>query len=154
MNAVAFSPDGKLLITAGRDNEARLWDVKSGHLRDTFIGHTSWIWNAVFSPDSKYVLTASQDRTARLWNIATRRTLRVFPGHGDAGVANAIFAPDGRTIALSSFDGSTQRTPADLADMVHSVCRRMLRSITTEERLLYSIPLVDSFQMAFWGIGC
>lgn len=154
VNAVAFSPDGKLLITAGRDNEARLWDVKSGHLRDTFIGHTSWIWNAVFSPDGNYVLTASQDRTARLWNIATRRTLRVFPGHGEAAVANAIFAPDGRTIALSSFDGSTQRTPADLADMVHSVCRRMLRSITTEERLLYSIPLVDSFQMAFWGIGC
>src|SRR5207247_10255714 len=58
VNAVAFSPDGKYILSGGRDNMARLWEVATGQLVRTFVGHTFWLWGVSFSPDGKVVLTA------------------------------------------------------------------------------------------------
>lgn len=139
VNSVAFSPDGKYLLSGGRDHVARLWEVASGQLVRTFVGHTFWIWGVGFSPDGKTVLTASQDRTARLWDASTGKQLRLFPGHANAAVASAIFAPDGRSVVIGSFDGVAQRTPAVLNVLIQSVCGRLLRDLTDEERTIYGI---------------
>lgn len=139
VNSVAFSPNGKYILSGGTDYVARLWEVASGQLVRTFVGHTFWIWGVGFSPDGKYVLTASQDRTARLWDASTGQQLRLFPSHTNAAIANAIFAPDGRSVVVGSFDGVAQRTPTDLDDLIHSVCGRLLRDLTDEERTIYGI---------------
>lgn len=139
VNSVAFSPDGKYLLSGGRDNMARLWDIASGQLVRTFVGHTFWIWSVSFSPDGKYVLTASQDRTARLWDVSTGEQLRLFPSHANTAIANAIFAPDGHSVVVGSFDGVAQQTPTDLNDLIRAVCGRLLRDLTDEERTIYGI---------------
>ncbi len=64
---VAFSPDGKYLVTCSHDGTVRLWDVASGKEVRRFTGHTGPTFGAAFSPDGKYILTASFDYTARLW---------------------------------------------------------------------------------------
>ena len=110
----------------------------------TFVGHTFWIWGVGFSPDGKYVLTASQDRTARLWDAATGKQLRLFPSHANAAIASAIFTPDGRSVVIGSFDGVAQQTPVVLDDLIQSVCGRLLRDLTDEERTIYDF--------AFYGV--
>jgi WD40 repeat protein len=136
---VALSPDGSYALTGSRDNIARLWDVATGKVVREFVGHTNILWNVAFSPDGRYVVTASVDKTARLWNVATGQQLRVFPGHANAAVGSAIVSPDGRTVAVGSFDGVTQLTDVDVDTLVQSVCARVLRDFTADERAVYSI---------------
>ena len=76
MTSVAFSPDGKHILTGHDDNKARLWDAATGVLLREFTGHTSWVTSVAFSPDGRYVLTGSEDGTARLWDTDYRNTIR------------------------------------------------------------------------------
>src|SRR5262249_41245318 len=58
VRAIAFSPDGKRVVTASDDNTARLWDVDSATEAAVLKGHTDRVWSAAISPDGKRVVTA------------------------------------------------------------------------------------------------
>jgi WD40 repeat protein len=69
VGAVAFSPDGKRVLTGSWDSTARLWDAATGAAVATLEGHTDAVNPVAFSPDGKRVLTGSEDNTARLWPV-------------------------------------------------------------------------------------
>ncbi|MBI3813946.1 MAG: hypothetical protein HY279_05700 [Nitrospinae bacterium] len=54
--SVAFSPDGKYVLSGGDDKTVRLWDAAAGKEIKIFIGHSSGVCSAAFSPDGKYAL--------------------------------------------------------------------------------------------------
>ena len=64
LNRVAFSPDGKHLVS-NSDHELKVWDAQTG--RELLIGHTFPVSSVAFSPDGKRIVSGSWDNSLRLW---------------------------------------------------------------------------------------
>lgn len=103
INAVSFSPDGQLAVTASWDKTARIWDIRTGKERSQLRGHSSGVTAAMFSPDGRFVITGSEDNTARLWRTSNGKEVRRLSGH-DSGVTAVAFSPQGRFILTGSSD--------------------------------------------------
>jgi WD40 repeat protein len=112
---VAFSPDGKTLVSGGAgDGDIRLWDVATGRHKLSFIHrHTAFLGSgrktlataALFSPDGKMIISSCPgDRLIRLWDAASGEARRTFAGGGASSTAVAL-SPDGKTLAAGSEDG-------------------------------------------------
>jgi WD40 repeat protein len=93
VHSVAFSPDGKWILTASRDRTARVWDATSGKLVRE-LRHDGPLHCAVFSPDAKVVATGGEGLGVRLWGTVRGEIVRQLK---HPGTVNALaFSPDGR----------------------------------------------------------
>ena len=75
VTSVAFSPDGRSIVSASLDGDVRLQDMESGQER-LIIRREPTVRSAAFSPDGRRIVTASDDKTARLWDTATGALIR------------------------------------------------------------------------------
>lgn len=96
VTSVAFSPDGRLILSGSQDCTARLWETASGKELRRFK-HPGTVRSVVFSPDGRKALTAGGDDWVRLWDVSTGRELRRFEGE-QCEMTCAAFSPDGRRI--------------------------------------------------------
>lgn len=109
-NDIAFSPDGRLAISAGDDPKAKVWDTMTGQVLYTLSGHTESIIAVAFSPDGKQVATAGADGTARIWDITPATELLFIPfAHPESKWSGWLsYNPDGTHI-LTDYTDSNAR---------------------------------------------
>ena len=77
--SAVFSPDGKTIATAAKDNRAQIWDAETGEKLKEFL-HPDWVRTAVFSPDGKMLVTKCDDRIARIWDVESGKELLTSKG--------------------------------------------------------------------------
>jgi WD40 repeat protein len=105
--SVAFSRDGKTLVSASGDKTIRLWDVANGLATAILEGHTDKVRAVAFGPDGKTLASGSEDKTIKLWNVAADKATATLVGHTGTVLAVA-FGPDGKTLASGSQDATVR----------------------------------------------
>ena len=120
--AATFSPDEKLLATAGADHMLRLWEVATGD-EMARIPHERDVTDVAFSPDGSYLATATgniytnfrspsgllpaENHAARLWKVTDGGGYEVGHMLHKNNVQAVAFSPDGKFLATASWDCST-----------------------------------------------
>lgn len=103
VDALAFSPDDKILASGSRDRKVELWDVANHQRLSILDGYTDGIISMIFSADGKKFASNSRDGTAHLWDLDTQKktALRTAP---DSGVNSLAFSPDSSLLLSACWD--------------------------------------------------
>jgi WD40 repeat protein len=104
VTSVAYSPDGKSIVSGSTDHKARVWDVTTSRMVFKLQGHTNSIRSVAFSPSGKYIASSSDDMTIRVWDANTGNPVGApLKGH-TAGVWTVKFSPDDKKLVSGSLD--------------------------------------------------
>jgi WD40 repeat protein/serine/threonine protein kinase len=129
LRAVAYSPTGTFVATAGDRGQIRVWDPRTGRTWLILVGHTGPVHGLAFGPDGTVLASAGADGTVRLWVLpvdvldTARRTMSALPwlrpivrvgtltpavtltdAHAP-GATCVAFRPDGRALVSGGADG-------------------------------------------------
>ncbi|MFN9570871.1 MAG: WD40 repeat domain-containing protein, partial [Cyanobacteriota bacterium] len=126
--AVAFSHDGRRIVSGSDDTTLRLWDAATGKpIGPPLQGHTDPVRSVAFSPDGRRIVSGSGDNTLRLWDAATGKPIGPpLQGHKNT-VLSLAFSPDGRRIVSGSDDNTLRLWDATGAVEVRFACQRLRR---------------------------
>jgi WD40 repeat protein len=108
IRGVAFSPDGRVLATAGADSVIYMWDTETHRQIGKLDGHSDAVKSVAFGPDGKTLASGSDDRTIILWDVQARQPQGLaLVGH-EGNVNCVVFSPDGKTLASASSDNTVR----------------------------------------------
>ena len=104
VHTVAFSEDGKTLLSAGSDSKIHHWNLATKQAELTFVRHTERFQSTVFSPDRRLLATGDVKGTVSIWDAVSGERLRDCGRHNNMVTALA-FSPDGKMLASGDSRG-------------------------------------------------
>lgn len=119
---LAFSPDGRLLVTYSWERGINVYDVRTKILITTLDKHTdvNVISDAEFSPDGRWLATASWDATVNLWNTENWADQKTLKGHSSE-VIGIAFSPNNKLLATTGNDGLVNVWDIESGERVHMI---------------------------------
>ncbi|WP_437329392.1 eIF2A-related protein [Sorangium sp. So ce381] len=103
INNIAWSPNGKLLASAGDDQTIRLWNADTGKEIARLEGHINFVRTVAWHPDSRLLASGGSDQTVRLWDTSTGKQIARLEGHAN-WVKVVAWHPDGTLLASTAGD--------------------------------------------------
>ncbi|MEO6190755.1 MAG: caspase family protein, partial [Saprospiraceae bacterium] len=103
ISAVSFSPDGKTILTGGKDGSLKRWNIFNNTFNSYGL-HKASIGSIAIAPDGLSFVTGSEDRTAKLCNN-DGKVLQTF--QLNSKISSVCFSPDGKSILTGCYEGCT-----------------------------------------------
>ena len=125
VNAAAFSPEGRRIVTGGDSGSFSVWDLRKACRDISFRGHTKGVTEVSFSRDGRRIVSGSRDKTVKLWDAEAGKLLKTFTGYEDFVMA-VSFSPDGRKVFSADRDNVIKVWDAESG--------RLLKTIRGEEK--------------------
>lgn len=130
LSAIAFSPDGTLLASAGADHIARIWKFPEATPAFSLTGHAAPVLSIAFTPNGESIVTASADRSIKVWSAKDGMLLRTFTHHLESVNALAFRPGLPATCATASDDRTVRVWQPETGRMVR-IIRNHRQSIQT-----------------------
>lgn len=119
VRAVAWSPNGEQIASAGDDQTVQIWDALSGNDAFTYHNHSDVVYALAWSSDGRRIASASGDHTVQVWDaasmprwlrtVALRTGFKYFTCEGHAAAVHAVmWSPDDQHIASASEDATVR----------------------------------------------
>jgi hypothetical protein len=103
-----WSPDGKIVATAGYDRRIILHNSETGEKIREMTGHNGAVFDLRFSPDGKLLASASADATIKIWNVATGERFDTL-SQPQAEQYSVVFTPDNRFVLGAGADSRIRK---------------------------------------------
>src|SRR5262249_16708511 len=103
VTCVAFTADGKQVLSASQDKLIKLWDVDGEKVVQVFEGHKNWVTALAISPDGKLLLPATDDLSVKVWDTAKGKEVDHLDLRKSSDFARSLaFAPKGPSFAVGT----------------------------------------------------
>jgi WD40 repeat protein len=170
---VAWSLDGKQVVSGSNDHSLKLWDATAGTLvrefkgykeKDFEKGHRDAVYCVAFSPDGKFLVSGGSDRSIKVWNVADGSVIRElvnpnlkvptgplsFPPQAHPGwVYSVRYTPDGKYLVSA---GSAPRNQGYLA-LWNAADGKFLKGMELALGPIYAMALSPDGKLMALGCG-
>ncbi len=152
VSAVAFSPDGRFIASAGADAVIRVFDVHTKAEVRGLRGHTDWATAVAFAPDSRLLVSAGVDKSVRVFELIPQEGA-VTVGHLRAVNATAI-SPDGKTAATASEDNTIKlwdlASGKEIGTLIGSDDKPYSVTFLGADVVMGGVPQQENGRIHFW----
>jgi WD40 repeat protein len=127
VTSVAFSPDGRFLVSGSKDQSVRVWDAHSGRINHVLRKHKDTVTCVAFAADGLRCASAGRDGVAIVWDVQTGCQLRRLAGHSTSvlgvgfGVRDRWLATAGEDRTVIVWDASSGEQRQTLRGPQHFV---------------------------------
>jgi COMPASS component SWD3 len=133
---------GKMLVSGSKDNTIKLWNLQTGKLFCTLLGHSAPVLAVAISSDGQLLASGSADQTIKIWHINTASLIRTIKGH-EGEVRSICISADRKILISGSADCTVKFWQLSSGSL--------LRSITKHQSSINSIALSPSNQRLVIG---
>jgi WD40 repeat protein len=107
ISAVAYTPNGRNILSGGWDRTIRILDVETGSEIRRLDGHLHVVWTLAALPDGQHVISGGDDGIVKLWDLTNVNPVKEFKGHRNE-VWSVVMLP-GQNRALSASLDATMK---------------------------------------------